>query len=42
MYLPGREVKARRIAQCIDGGVDLGRQAATSTPDGLAFLGPLF
>jgi hypothetical protein len=42
MRLPGREVKTRWIAQCIDRGVDLGRQAAAAAPDGLAFFRPPF
>ena len=42
MGLSGREMKPRRIAQCIDGGVDLGRQAATAAPDRLALIRPLF
>ena len=42
MGLPGREVKAGRIAQRIDRGVNLGAQAATAAPDGLALLRPLF
>ena len=42
MGLPGREVKADRIAQRIDRGVNLGAQAATAAPDGLALFRPLF
>ena len=45
MGLSGGEVKAGWVAQRIDRGVDLGRQAATAAPDGLAvfrspFLAP--
>ena len=42
MGLSGREMKPRRIAQCIDAGVDFGRQAATAAPDRLALIRPLF
>ena len=35
-------MKAGWIAQRIDRGVDLGRQAATAAPDGLAFFRPPF
>ena len=42
MGLSGREMQPRQIAQCIDGGVDLGRQAATAAPDCLALIRPLF
>ena len=42
MGLSGREVKAGWIAQRIDRGVDLGRQAAATSPDGLALFRPPF
>ena len=32
--LPRRERKAGRVAECLDGGVDLGAQAAPAAPDG--------
>ena len=42
MGLSGREVKADWIAQRIDRGVDLGRQAATAALNSLALFRPLF
>ena len=42
MGLSGREVKPRQIAQRIDSGVDLCRQAATAARDCLALIRPLF
>jgi hypothetical protein len=36
MRLPGRERQAGRVAQRIDGGVDLRAQAAAAAPDRLA------
>ena len=32
--LPRREREAGRVAECLDGGVDLGAQAAPAAPDG--------
>lgn len=42
MGLARREDKARRIAQRIDPGVDLGAQPAPAAPDGLFFWIPPF
>jgi hypothetical protein len=42
MSLPGRQMKAGRIAQGIDGSVNLGAQSAAAAPDCLDFGAPFF
>lgn len=42
MGLSGREKKASRVAQCIDGRVNLRAQAASAAPEGLLVRVPPF
>jgi len=42
MSLPGRQVKTRGVAQCIDGGVNLCAQPSPAAPDGLLLRTPPF
>ena len=37
MALPGREPDATRVAERVDGEVELGRETAARAPDGLSF-----
>ena len=42
MTLPGRQMKARGVAQRVDCGVNLGTQSASAAPDGLCVQTPFF